>query len=154
MAVAREVTQHDQAHPYSWSVTIVCLKVKKKSDEMNHRSEWKPNSWGMFLAVKCQHASGACQSHPLLVLSLCEASRKYTELSHSTLPFLTLRFHKKHLSPTSQLLWVRPILPPLGHILSALENVKMGKVTAVVMVMHIYGNTKNNLHNTSAKKWC
>jgi hypothetical protein len=33
----------------------------------------------------------------------------------------------------------------------ALEIAKMGKVTAVVMVMHLYGNTKSNLITTSAK---
>jgi hypothetical protein len=33
----------------------------------------------------------------------------------------------------------------------ALENAKTGKVTTVVAVMHIYGNTKSNLPNTSAK---
>jgi hypothetical protein len=38
----------------------------------------------------------------------------------------------------------------------ALENAKMGKVTAVVTVMHLYGNTKNrsisNNSKTSAEK--
>jgi hypothetical protein len=43
MAVAGEVTFHGQAHPYSWSVTIVSLSGLE-SDETNHRSEWKPNS--------------------------------------------------------------------------------------------------------------
>jgi hypothetical protein len=57
----------------------------------------------MFLVVKCQHASGACQSHSCPVLSLHEASWKYTELSHSTPPFLTLHFHEKDLSPTLRL---------------------------------------------------
>ncbi len=85
---------------------------------MNHRSEWQPNSWGMFLIVKCQHASGTCQSHSRPVLSLCEASRKYAELSHSALPFLTLRFHEKDLLPTLRLLQVWTILPLLRHILS------------------------------------
>jgi hypothetical protein len=33
----------------------------------------------------------------------------------------------------------------------ALEIAKTGKVTAVVMVMHLYGNTKRNSINTSAK---
>jgi hypothetical protein len=68
---------------------------------MNHRSEWKPNSCGMFLIVRCQHAPGACQS---LVLSLREALRKYVELSPSTPPFLTLQFHEKDLTPTPNLL--------------------------------------------------
>ncbi len=54
----------------------------------------------MFLIVKCQHGSGACRSHSHPVLSHHEVLRKYTELSHSTLPFLTLCFHKKDLSPT------------------------------------------------------
>jgi hypothetical protein len=46
MAMAGEVTQHGQAHPYSWSITIVSLKSKdsQESDGKNHRSEWKPNS--------------------------------------------------------------------------------------------------------------
>jgi hypothetical protein len=72
----------------------------------------------MFLIVRCQHAPGACQSHSHPVLSLREASRKYIELSPSTLPFLTLQFHEKDLTPTPNLLRIRPILPPLGHILS------------------------------------
>jgi hypothetical protein len=33
----------------------------------------------------------------------------------------------------------------------ALENAKTGKVTVVVAVMNICGNTKSNLPNTSAK---
>jgi hypothetical protein len=33
----------------------------------------------------------------------------------------------------------------------ALEIVKTGKVAAVVVVMHLYGNTKSNLITTSAK---
>ncbi len=33
----------------------------------------------------------------------------------------------------------------------ALEIAKMGKVTMVVAVMHLYGNTKSNMLNTSAK---
>jgi hypothetical protein len=37
-----------EPNPYSWSVTIVSLSGLE-SDERNHRSEWKPNSWGMFL---------------------------------------------------------------------------------------------------------
>jgi hypothetical protein len=72
----------------------------------------------MFLAVTCQLASGAYQSHSRPVLSLREASWKYVELSPSTPLFLTLRFHEKGLSPTPNLLQIRPILPPLGHILS------------------------------------
>ncbi len=116
MAVAGEVTQHDRAHPYSWLITIVSLR-SKESEEC-HRSEWKTKLLSMFLAVMCQHASGACQSHFRPVLSLCEASRKYTELSPSTPPFLTLQFHKKDLTPTPNLLRIRPILPQLGHILS------------------------------------
>jgi hypothetical protein len=72
----------------------------------------------MFLVVRCQHASGACQSHSCPVLSLHEALWNYAELSHSTPPFLALRFHEKDLPPTPRLLQVRPILPPLRHILS------------------------------------
>jgi hypothetical protein len=33
----------------------------------------------------------------------------------------------------------------------ALEIAKMSKVTAVVVVMHSYGNTKSNVIDTSAK---
>jgi hypothetical protein len=72
----------------------------------------------MFLIVTCQHASGACQSHSHPVLSLREALQKYIEPSSSTPPFLTLRFHEKDLTPTSNLLRIRLTLPPLGHILS------------------------------------
>ena len=72
----------------------------------------------MFLLVACQHASGMCQSHFCLVVSLRKVPRKYVELSPNTPPFLTLRFHEKDLTPTPNLLQIRPILPPLGHILS------------------------------------
>jgi hypothetical protein len=72
----------------------------------------------MFLAVRCQHASGACRSHSCTVLSLREASQKYAYFSHSTLPLLALRFHEKDLPPAARLLRVRPILPLLRHILS------------------------------------
>jgi hypothetical protein len=68
----------------------------------------------MFLAVRCQHASGACQSHSCPLLSPREALQKYAELSHITPPFLALRFHEKDLPPTPRLLRVWPILPPLG----------------------------------------
>ncbi len=80
---------------------------------MNHRSEWKPNSWGMFFIIMCQR-----HSHSRPVLSLREALPKYVELSPSTPPFLTLQFHEKDLTPTPDLLRIRPILPLLGHILS------------------------------------
>jgi hypothetical protein len=33
----------------------------------------------------------------------------------------------------------------------ALENAKMGKVTAVVTVLHLYGNAKSRLINANAK---
>jgi hypothetical protein len=58
----------------------------------------------MFLAVTCQHVSGACQSHFRPVLNLRETSWKYVELSPSTPLFLTLRFYKKDLMPTPNLL--------------------------------------------------
>ncbi len=102
MAVAGEVTRHGQAHPYSWSITIVSLR-SKKSEEC-HRSELKTKLLSMFLTVTCQHALGACQSHSRPVLNLREASRKYVELSPSTPPFLTLRFYEKDLTPTPNLL--------------------------------------------------
>jgi hypothetical protein len=79
LAVAGEVTRHGRAHPYSWSITIVSLRSKES--EESHRSEWKTKLLGMLLAVTCQHASGACQSHSCPVLNLREASRKYVELS-------------------------------------------------------------------------
>jgi hypothetical protein len=102
--VAKEVTQHGRAHPYSWPITIVSLR-SKKSEEC-HRSEWKTKLLSMFLAVTCQHASGVCQSHSRPVLNLREASRKYIELSPSTLPFLTLQFYEKDLMPTPNLLQI------------------------------------------------
>jgi hypothetical protein len=103
MAVAGEVTRHGRAHPYSWSISTVSLR-SKESDGVHHRSECKPNSWGMFLIVTCQHASGACQSRFRLVLSLHEASREYVELSPNTPQFLKLRFHEKDMTPTPNLL--------------------------------------------------
>ncbi len=102
MAVAGEVTQHGQAHPYSWSITIVSLR--SKDSEECHRSERKTKLLSMFLAVTCQHASGACQSHSHPVLKLREALRKYVELSPSTPPFLALGFYEKDLTPTPNLL--------------------------------------------------
>jgi hypothetical protein len=36
----------------------------------------------------------------------------------------------------------------------ALGNAKTGKVTAVVAVMHLYGNAKSSSINTNVKKWC
>ncbi len=74
----------------------------------------------MFLVVRCQHASGTCQSRSRPIPSLREALRNYAELSQSTLPFLALQFYKKDLPPTPRLLQVWLILPPLGHILSHL----------------------------------
>ncbi len=60
MAIAGEVTHHGWAHPYSWLVTIVSLSGLE-SDETNRRSEWKPNSGGMFLdtgvSMRQVHAS-------------------------------------------------------------------------------------------------
>ncbi len=76
----------------------------------------------MFLLVVCQHASGTCQSHFRLVLSLRKVPQKYDELSPNTLPFLTLQFCEKDLMPTPNLLRIRPIPSPLGHILSYLES--------------------------------
>jgi hypothetical protein len=104
LAVAGEVTRHGPAHPYSWLITIVSLR-SKESEEI-HRSEWKTKLLGMFLAVTCQRASGLCQSHSCPVLNLREALRKYVELSPSTLPFLTLRFYEKDLTPTPNLLQI------------------------------------------------
>ncbi len=100
--MAGEVTRHGRAHPYSWSITIVSLGSKES--EESHRSKWKTKLLSMFLAVTCQHSSGTCQSHSRLVLNLREALRKYVELSPSTPPFLTLRFHEKDLTPTPNLL--------------------------------------------------
>ncbi len=102
LAVAGEVTQHGWAHPYSWLITIVSLGSKES--EESHRSEWKTKLLSMFLAVTCQHASGACQSHSHPVLNLREALRKYIELSPSTPAFLTLQFYEKDLTPTPNLL--------------------------------------------------
>jgi hypothetical protein len=122
LAMAGEVTGHGRAHPYSWSITIVSLRSKES--EKSHRSKWKTELLSMFLAVTCQHASGACQSHSRTVLNLCEASRKYVELSPSTPPFLTLQFYEKDLTPTPNLLRISgryslrsgiPLQSPQGH---------------------------------------
>ncbi len=104
LAVAGEVTRHGRAHPYSWSITIVSLGSKES--EESHRSKWKSELLSIFLAVTCQHASGACQSHSRPVLNLREALRKHVELSPSTPPFLTLQFYEKDLMPTSNLLQI------------------------------------------------
>ncbi len=123
LAMAGEVTWHGRAHPYSWSITIVSLRSMES--EESHRSKWKTKLLGMFLTVTCQHVSGACQSHSCLVLNLCEASRKYVELSPSTPLFLTLRFYEKDLMPTPNLLrisgWYSPrsgisFQSPQGHL--------------------------------------
>jgi hypothetical protein len=102
LAVAGEVTKHGQAHPYSWLITIVSLR-SKESEESN-RSKWKTKLLSMFLADTCQHTSGACHSHSRPLLNLREVLRKYVELSPSTLPFLTLQFYEKDLTPTPNLL--------------------------------------------------
>ncbi len=102
LAVAGEVTRHGWAHPYSW--LIINISLRSKESEECHRSQWKTKLLSMFLAVRCQHASGACQSHSRLVLNLREASRKYVELSPSNPLFLTLRFYKKDLTLTPNLL--------------------------------------------------
>ncbi len=102
--MAREVTWRGRAHPYSWPIIIVSLG--SKDSEESHRSEWKTKLLSMFLAVTCQHVSGACQSHSRPVINLCEASRKYIELSPSTPPFLTLRFYEKDLTLTPNLLQI------------------------------------------------
>jgi hypothetical protein len=104
LAMAGEVTRHGRAHPYSWLITIVSLGSKE--NEESHRSEWKTKLLSMFLAVTCQHAPGACQSHSHPVLNLCDASRKYVELSPSTPPFLTLQLYEKDLTPTLNLLQI------------------------------------------------
>ncbi len=104
LAVAEEVTRHGRAHPYSWSITIV--SQGSKESEESYRSEWKTKLLSMFLAVTCQHTSGACQSHSRPVLNLREALQKYIELSPSTPPFLTLRFHEIDLTPTPNLLQI------------------------------------------------
>ncbi len=102
--MAGEVTRHGQAHPYSWLITIVSLRTKES--EESHRSKWITELLGMFLAVTCQHTSGACQSYSRPVLNLREASRKYIELSPSIPPFLTLQFYEKDLMPTPNLLQI------------------------------------------------
>jgi hypothetical protein len=114
LAVAGEVTRHGRAHPYSWSITIVSLK-SKESEEC-HRRKWETEFLSMFLAVTCQHVSGACQSHSRPVLNLCGAWWKYVELSPSTPPFLTLQFYKRSDTNSESTPNLRPILPLLGHI--------------------------------------
>jgi hypothetical protein len=104
LAMAGEDTRHGQAHPYSWLITVVSLRSKECKE--SHRSKWKTELLSMFLAVTCQHATGVCQSHSCPVLNLREALRKYIELFLSTLPFLTLRFYEKDLTPTPNLLQI------------------------------------------------
>ncbi len=117
MAVAGEVTRHGQAHPYSWLVTIISLSGLEKW--WNKSQKWvETKLLRHVLWYKCQHVSGTCQSHFHSVQSLHKTSRNYMEFSCSTAPFLTLRFSEKDLLPTPRLLQVRPILPPLRHILS------------------------------------
>ncbi len=103
--MAREVTRHGQAHPYSWLITMI-VSLRSKESEECHRSKWKTELLSMFLAVTCQHASGACQSHSRPVLNLREASQKYVKLSPSIPPFLTLQFYEKDLTPTPNLLQI------------------------------------------------
>jgi hypothetical protein len=43
------------------------------------------------------------------------------------------------------------VTDPIPADEKALENTKTGKVTVVVAVMHLYGNTKGNLISISAK---
>ncbi len=118
MAVAGEVTWHGWAHPYSWSVTT---SVSLRGLELwwNNPQKWVETKRLRHVPrYRCQHASGACQSHFRPVQSLREALQNYTELSRSNPPFLTLHFSEKYLTSTPRPLRVWPILPPLGHILS------------------------------------
>ncbi len=92
----------------------------------------------MFLLVAWQHTSGMCQSHFCLVLSLRKVPRKYVELSPNTPPFLTLQFREKDLMPTPNLLQIRLIPPPLGHILSTLQSTQTK-------------STQNKQHTTTNK---
>jgi hypothetical protein len=39
MAMAGEVTRHGQAHPYSWSITIVSLRSKESEERTTEVSE-------------------------------------------------------------------------------------------------------------------
>jgi hypothetical protein len=41
MAVAGEVTRHSQAHPYSWSISIVSLRSKESEEGATEVSETK-----------------------------------------------------------------------------------------------------------------
>jgi hypothetical protein len=82
---------------------------------------------------------------PALVLSLREASRKYVELSPSTPPFLTLRFHEKDLTLTPNLLQIRPILPPLRHILSTPVFFMTSTSANMNLVQKVYGGVKNRV---------
>jgi hypothetical protein len=41
MAVAKEVTRHGQAHPYSWSVSIVSLRSKESEGGATEVSKTK-----------------------------------------------------------------------------------------------------------------
>ncbi len=121
LAMAGEVTWHGWAHPYSRLITIVSLGSKES--EESHRSKWKIELLSMFLAITCQHASGACRSHSRPVLNLREASRKYIELfsqysAVSDTPILWERSDADSESTPN----LRPILPPLVHIWYSLRS--------------------------------
>ncbi len=114
MTVARQVTQHGQAHPYSWLVTIDSLSGLEKVMKQTTEVSGNQTTGGMLLGTHII----TCQSHFCPVKSLCEALCNYMELSCSTPLFLTLCFSEKNLMLTPRLLQVWPILPPLGHVLS------------------------------------
>ncbi len=106
----------------------------------------------MFLVVRCQHVSGVCHAHSCLVLNLREASRNYAELSHSTPPFLALRFHKKDLQLTPRLRRVWPILPPLRHILSGVRQ-KSRPSTSIALTRH-NSNWPVQMCKLKSAQWC
>jgi hypothetical protein len=137
------------------------LLVKRSRKAMKQTTDVSgnqtPEACSLLSIVSMRHVSGACQSHSCPVLSLREASWKYVELSHSTPPFLTLRFHEKDILPTPRLLRVRPILPPLGHILSSIvgcifdfsnENTKNPILISYTQYPKKHSSWETMIHNT------
>ncbi len=57
MAVAREVTRHGRAHPYSWLITIVSLRSKESEERTTEVSgNQTPEACLMLLGVSTRQA--------------------------------------------------------------------------------------------------
>ncbi len=116
MAVAGEVTWHGRAHPSSWSISIVSLRSKESEGGATEVSKTK------LLSHVPPCRVSACVRHvpvpflPGTKSTWGPAEVRWTFSQYSAVSDTPI--HEKDLTPTPNLLRIRPIPPPLGHILS------------------------------------